>query len=122
MPATCPGTAAYDVCGCDGTIYDDECAAAMAGVDVAEASHCTPPKGQFGCGTFLCNAASQYCQVTKSDIAGEPDAYQCVLMPAACVTDVPPTGPECTCVATEPCGSMCTKETDGHLTVTCPGG
>lgn len=45
-----------EVCGCNGTVYDDACAAAAAGessyLSFTECS--TPPAGQFPCGTGYC--------------------------------------------------------------------
>jgi hypothetical protein len=123
VPTACAFEAVpWQVCGCDGTTYGDACSAAMNGVDVGAASHCTLAPGQFGCGAYICDTANQYCQVTKSDVGSEPDSYQCVFLPTACTASVPPGGPECTCLEAEPCGMACTKEADGHFVVNCPGG
>lgn len=118
VPQVCPLEAApWQVCGCDGMVYGDTCSAAMAGVDVAANGGCILSVGQFACGSLVCNLSTQYCQVTTSDVAGTPDGFTCLSLPATCTA-----GADCTCLAGAACASTCTKETDGHLTVTCPGG
>jgi len=123
IPVTCPLEAVpWEVCGCDGKVYGDACSAAMGGTDLSTNGGCTLQSGQFACGGLVCLTDNQYCQVTTSDVGGQPNSYQCVFLPSACTSSVPPTGPDCTCLASETCGTMCTQEADGHMIVTCPGG
>jgi hypothetical protein len=113
----------WEVCGCDGTVYTTSCEAAQAGVDISANGGCMLSGGQFACGSAVCfDANSQYCQITKSDVAGVPDSYNCAFLPSACTATTPPGGPTCDCLANEPCGTMCLKGPSGELIVTCPGG
>ena len=105
------------VCACDGTIYTNACEANAAGVDVNDLSGgCTVPTGQFACGFRLCDDTS-YCTISLDD-TGMPPSYRCTPFPSACDGG----GRDCTCVAGEPCGEICSVDGDGHVTVTCPGG
>lgn len=106
------------VCGCDGMVYTNECEAQSAGVDVDADGQCEPPPGGFPCGPNFCQTAAQYCLHQISDVAGEPDFYACVDLPAACQQMAVPT---CDCLAMEACGDMCSQSGDG-LMLTCPGG
>lgn len=104
------------VCGCDGTVYVTDCAAALAGVDVSNAGSCTPPAGSFACGHLLCDADSQYCRRQVSDVVGIPDDWSCEPLPGGCGAN-----PDCDCLDAEVCGDMCSVTGDG-LRLTCPGG
>lgn len=115
-PDGCPAVEGDPVCGCDGVVYADDCAAAIAGVDVDESNPCTPPPELFACGFKFCDPATSYCQVSTSDIGGFPNGYGCVPLPAACGE-----GPSCECLAEEPCARF-SCEQDVGLTVVCPGG
>ena len=106
-------------CGCDGAVYGGSCDAASKGSDVSDLGGCVAPAGSFACGSIFCAKGQQYCQKTGSDIGGEPDSYICVSMPNACFQGAPPT---CTCLAGEPCGSLCEATADGDLIITCLGG
>jgi hypothetical protein len=102
------------VCGCDGMVHGNECEANGAGQDVSDAAQCTAPQGSFGCGHIFCASAQQYCQRGVSDVAGIPDDFACLDLPAGCSS--------CQCLANEPCGSMCEQLPSGDLLLTCPGG
>jgi hypothetical protein len=104
------------VCGCDGTVYVTDCAAAMAGFDVSAAGSCPPPAGDFACGHIFCDAATEYCRRSVSDVVGVPDDWTCVALPNGCN----PTA-DCDCLSGEVCGDMCSVTGDG-LRLTCPGG
>jgi hypothetical protein len=104
------------VCGCDGTVYPTDCAAQMAGQDVADAGGCTPAAGEFACGHLFCTAADDYCRRSVSDVAGIPDDWACIALPGGCGAT-----PDCTCLAGETCGDMCAASGDGFV-LTCPGG
>ena len=77
-----------------------------------------PPGGMFACGAGYCMLGFGYCQLSVSDIGGEPDSYSCVALPEAC-GEVP----DCECLSEEPCFDFgCEATTDGGLLITCPGG
>jgi len=113
----------YDpVCGCDGTVYSNTCAAASAGEDVNSGGGCMPPRGSFGCGPRFCSLMpprTEYCQRQISDIADMPHMYSCLPNPVTCSRL-----PLCMCLerASAPCADMCMITRDGGQIVTCPGG
>jgi hypothetical protein len=115
-PGACPAVV-LPLCGCDGTVYSSECNANSAGVDVADNGHCTPPSGQFECGSGFCTHGSDYCQVIGSDAPPFQSSYTCKPLPAACGAM-----PSCACTSGEMCGSVCNASTAGDLTLTCLGG
>lgn len=104
------------VCGCDGQVFSNECDANAVGVDVNANGGCTLDAGQFACGFRACQRGSQYCRRTGSDIGGEGDSFECVIVPQQCSTI------DCACVAGEPCGTECSDLGNGEVTVTCFGG
>lgn len=119
-PEACPEIYS-PTCACDGMVYSNECDAAGAGFDVSNTNMCPPPEaGLFNCGHGFCNSATQYCQKTTSDVAGLPDSFTCVDLPAGCAGGMP----SCACIG-DPCGApiagMCAATGTG-FTVTCPGG
>jgi hypothetical protein len=118
-PTACPESPiAQPVCGCDGQVYDSECAAEVAGTDVDDyAGNCTPPPQTFRCGHLFCSSMSEYCQIDLSDVVGWPNGYACLPTPGAC----PDSGATCECVADQPCGTQC-DTSSGGVTVSCPGG
>ena len=106
----------HPTCGCDGQVYDNECAANAAGVS-ANNNGCMPPAGQFACGAHFCDSATSYCEHEISDVAGFPDGYICKPLPAGCGLT-----PTCACLSGVACGNMCSENSNGDLTVICPGG
>jgi hypothetical protein len=103
------------VCACDGTVYDNDCIAAAAGVDVSTLGNCTPPPGDFSCGSRFCTLGAQYCYHLIDD-TGMPDTWTCMPMPPCMTTD-------CACVnAAPPCAGTCADGTDGSVTLTCGAG
>lgn len=114
-PFGCPDLY-FPTCACDGMVYGNSCDAAAAGYDINNWG-CTAPPGQFACGAHFCNHGLDYCQRQVSDVAGYPDEYQCIALPAACGATA-----TCPCLAAEPCGTNCTTGAPGDLTLTCPGG
>jgi hypothetical protein len=114
-PASCPRLF-QPVCACDGAVYDNECLAQQAGLDVDDQGACKPPANMFACGALFCALADEYCRRTISDVAGFPDDWACLALPAACGA-----APTCACLTREPCGQDC-QETGGGLRLTCPGG
>lgn len=103
------------VCGCDGAVYPNDCAAATAGIDITSVDKCAPPMGYFLCGTIWCDAQFSYCRRDASDVGGIPDTYSCQELPPGCAP------PSCECLAGEPCGDLC-EPIEGGFRVTCPGG
>ncbi len=103
------------VCGCDGIVYDNECEAYVAGVDVSAQSGCATPVGTFACGPQFCTQGIEYCEFKPSGVVQQPSMYQCVPFPNGC------TGRgDCGCLADEPCGDSCEESDDGDFTLTCP--
>lgn len=104
-------------CGCDQNVYDNPCLANAAGVDNNDNGFCQAPMGMFGCGAGFCFLATDFCQVTGSDVGGEPDSFSCQPLPADCA----PT-PSCACLDPGFCGGTCSATPDGGLKIFCPGG
>lgn len=52
------------VCACDGVVYDDQCAASNAGVDLAGRDNvtCDVPAGTFRCGYRFCKSGEEWCE------------------------------------------------------------
>ncbi|HEU4535452.1 MAG TPA: hypothetical protein VFS00_15090 [Polyangiaceae bacterium] len=114
-PQGCLGN--YDpVCACGGTVASNECSAFADGKDLASAGGCAAPEGLFACGAKFCQAGSQYCERTASDVGSLPDSYLCRDLPAACGG-----AGSCACLADAPCASQCAAA-GGGVTLTCPGG
>ncbi|MCA9656327.1 MAG: hypothetical protein H6712_08545 [Myxococcales bacterium] len=104
------------VCGCDGQVYSNECVANEAGVDVDADGECEAPEGYFRCGYRFCDPQVAYCQLSASDVGGEPDGYTCV-QPTECSPI------ECGCLDAEPCFAFgCETTEDGGVLIVCPGG
>lgn len=116
-PTSCPDPIAQAFCGCDGTVYADECEANLAGTDLNRYGTCPQQTGDsFSCGWLQCDKLTQYCQHTVPGVPDAGDSFACVAMPG-CPTE----HPTCGCLAGEPCGSMCEGDFTTGLTVTCAG-
>lgn len=74
-PTTCDSQV-RSVCGCDGTIYSNECLAHQAGTNVALASVCTLPDTQFACGDEICTRGDQLCRMLFT-ADGTYESYRC---------------------------------------------
>jgi hypothetical protein len=68
------------------------------------------PCVSFVCGERRCDAVTQYCERTLSDIGGLPDSYACVPYPPGCMA--------CACLPT----SSCEGDAATGITVTSGGG
>ena len=116
-PTGCPDPIFEATCACDLRVYGQPCEAYMAGFDLNQFGGCPVPTDSFECGFEQCNRRTEYCQHVVSDVGSEPDEFQCMPIPAC------PTMPaSCACLASEPCGSMCSGNAQVGLTLTCPGG
>jgi hypothetical protein len=109
MPA--PGKA----CGCDGKLYDSECAANQAGVGLSMG--CALPAGSFACGPFFCDVATEYCVVRMQPDETSPTGHECRSFPAACGMS-----PDCACIQNDVSGCFfkpaCTGGASG-ITYSC---
>ena len=93
----------------------DDCCDGWCPIRGAVISACaTPPAGTVPCNGALCNAATEYCELTYSDVP-TPDSATCRPLPASCAGTA-----SCGC-ATNPCGG-CAVRAAGVLTFRCPGG
>ncbi len=119
------------VCGCDGLTYGNPCTAAGAGVSVARLGACTkpptpvPPGQLFACGTILCDAGTQYCQRSLSDVPPITESDACLPLPASCAHTAScacfPAGTPCVSAAT--CKQIPTAKGPNYgFEITCPGG
>jgi hypothetical protein len=116
-PQGCPDNY-QPTCACDGTVYSGSCDAAAVGLDVNANGTCTPPsKELFPCLSGFCATKSQYCEVSVSDVFGEPSTFVCKDLPADCGGV-----PTCACLAGEPCADLFCDEQPNGVRVTCPGG
>ncbi|HMR77117.1 MAG TPA: hypothetical protein PKD61_18495 [Polyangiaceae bacterium] len=76
------------VCGCDGNVYENQCAAQHAGVDIGgpglgQASACKPPpQGKFTCGPWFCDPQVSYCYYYVGDVGDRN--VRCMKWPVAC--------------------------------------
>jgi hypothetical protein len=112
-PQACTGVIDR-VCGCDGQIYSNPCAAASAGADIDDqGSRCTPPSGTFRCGSRFCSQGTQFCERMFGGPVGVSGTYTCRTLPPAC--GLPAT---CACLSATTCGN-CTMTASGDLTTTC---
>lgn len=108
-----PGIAAMPTCGCDGRIYQGECDAYRGGVDLNAHGTCDVPAGSFACGYLQCFIGRQYCR-QQSQNSG-PDTFACLALPPACSSNE-----DCSCLTSQPCGTMCTGTGPGGMTLSCP--
>jgi hypothetical protein len=73
------------VCGLDGRVYDNECAARAAGVELSVIGRCKGVLPDFiPCGAHYCNANREYCEIYLSDVPELPTSSHCRALPEAC--------------------------------------
>ncbi|MDI1436079.1 hypothetical protein [Polyangium sorediatum] len=104
---------AKPVCGCDGTVYPDACAARAAGVDLGTTGTCAAPAGHFACGPFFCAVGQEAC--TNDPVYF---SYACVTLPAECQPQGMPK--DCTCWKDLAMCPICMQDEDGNLSLSCP--
>lgn len=74
------------MCGCDGKVYDNECAAQAAGADLAVMGGCKQGIVDWApCGKQYCNARTHYCEILLSDVFELPTDYFCRPLPSTCL-------------------------------------
>mgnify|MGYP001413981046 CR=1 FL=1 len=122
-PSTCAGLAYEPVCGCDRNIYDNECAAHTAGVDLAVMGRCGGKLANFiPCGKRFCDVREDYCAIYLSDVFDLPTDYFCRPLPPSCLPGDGSVRKTCDCFPPHTaclsfCGPMVTEGLPGfHLT------
>jgi hypothetical protein len=108
-PGACPAEVFAPVCGCDAKIYDSECAARSAGIDLAVMGRCGGRMPDWiPCGKQFCNVRRDYCAIYLSDVFDLPTDYFCRPLPAACLPADGSAHPTCDCFPGDtPCRSFC---------------
>jgi hypothetical protein len=124
-PASCDAVRA-PVCGCDGNVYDGDCQAHAAGVDLAVTGGCKTVLPDWApCGPRYCDVRVSYCEIYLSDVFEIPTTYNCRALPAACRPADAGAAPTCDCFPVgTPCHAFCGPLPTGGLTgfhLTCQG-
>jgi hypothetical protein len=89
----CP-TVYIPTCGCDRQVYDNECIARAAGMDLGWGL-CKPPEPNlFPCGPYFCDLEQEYCVIWSSDLAYQAPFFECLPLPDGCT----PSPGDCSCV------------------------
>ncbi len=116
-PTDCDSTVFESACGCNMLVRQNSCDVMANGFDLDNNGSCTPAAETYICGSRVCRDGMEYCVHNTSDVAGTPDTYDCVALPASCMGMT-----TCDCFDTSvACSDMCAFA-DGNFTLTCPGG
>jgi hypothetical protein len=76
------------ICGVDGHVYRNVCAARAAGVALDVEGRCRGlVPGWASCGGTYCDARTSYCEIFLSDVPELPTGRYCRALPAACRAD-----------------------------------
>jgi len=102
-PPKCAAT--YDpVCACDHRVYDNECVARAAGVDLDVNGGCKTLLANYAaCGGHFCDTRRSYCEIVLSDVTELPSDYTCKPFPPSCQVGGG-AAPDCSCF---PAGTRC---------------
>jgi hypothetical protein len=94
-PRSCGGGRMGDgVCGCDGVIYPNMCAAWEGGTFPSPTPDCAPmPPGRFACGRSFCDPRVDFCMRYQGGIG---DREVCTPLTDSCRAT-----PDCTCIVQE---------------------
>jgi len=101
-PVSCQDTYS-PVCGCNGIVFDNECAARAARVDLAAIGGCHTVPDWASCGARYCDVFTSYCEIYLSDVPEPPTTYTCKPLPLDCKPDRG-TSRSCECF---PSGTAC---------------
>jgi hypothetical protein len=106
-------------------VYDNACAAHLAGEDIAVMGGCKEQIPNFAaCGVHYCDARTSYCEIYLSDVFELPTDHFCQPLPEACRPG-PGKSPNCDCFPPNTaCKSFCGPLPAGELSafhLTCQG-
>jgi hypothetical protein len=88
-------------------VYDTECAAHAAGVDLDVNGACRERVADWmPCGPRFCDAKTSYCELVLSDVAELPTDHTCKPLPTACLDAAAARSCACFPPGTR-CGTFC---------------
>jgi len=106
------------VCGCDGAVHPNACAARQQGVDLSQQSSCPSPVGEFACGPLFCTLSTEICR--RIITVGGPvplDDFACLAAPAGCASGCCKLCPACP--ANGGCTEICSDDGAGERLLSC---